>query len=103
VAHLLWVQRVGAYPQQAAGVGVEERQGGGVDADADRAPGQDLGFVGLDDDPQNPVVVTGYKATGKRKLTRGQKSANTVLSAARALVEHGFPSEELAHPGQTAH
>ena len=50
----------------------------------------DLGFVGLDDDPENPVVVTGYKATGKRKPTRGQKSANTVLSAARALVEHGF-------------
>jgi len=50
----------------------------------------DLGFVGLDDDPENPVVITGYKATRKRKLTRGQKSANTVLSAARALVEHGF-------------
>jgi hypothetical protein len=50
----------------------------------------DLGFVGLDDDPENPVVVTGYKATRKRKLTEGQKSANTVLSADRALVEHGF-------------
>ena len=50
----------------------------------------DLGFVGLDDDPENPVVVTGYKAARKRKLSRGHKSANTVLSAARALVEHGF-------------
>jgi hypothetical protein len=50
----------------------------------------DLGFVGLDDDPENPVVITGYKATKKRKLTRGQKNANTALSAARALVEHGF-------------
>ena len=50
----------------------------------------DLGFVGLDDDPENPVAVTGYKATGKRKLTRGRKSANTVPSAARALIEHGF-------------
>jgi hypothetical protein len=50
----------------------------------------DLGFVGLDDDPENPLVITGYKATKKRKLTRGQKTANTVLSAARALVEHGF-------------
>lgn len=50
----------------------------------------DLGFLGLDNDPENPVVITGYKATRKHKLTRGQKNANTVLSAARALVEHGF-------------
>jgi DDE superfamily endonuclease len=50
----------------------------------------DLGFVGLDDDPENPVVITGYKATRKRKLTRGRKNANKALSAARALVEHGF-------------
>ena len=50
----------------------------------------DLGFLGLDDDPENPVVITGYKATRKRKLTRGRKDANAVLCAARALVEHGF-------------
>jgi hypothetical protein len=50
----------------------------------------DLGFLGLDDEPENPVVITGYKATRKRKLTTGQKNANTALSAARALVEHGF-------------
>jgi hypothetical protein len=50
----------------------------------------DLGFVALDDDSENPVVITGYKATKKRKLTKGQKNANKALSAARALVEHGF-------------
>lgn len=30
------------------------------------------------------------RATKKRKLTTGQKTANKVISAARALVEHGF-------------
>jgi hypothetical protein len=49
-----------------------------------------LGFVGLDDAPENPVAVAGYKATRKRRLTRGRKNASTVLSAARALVEPGF-------------
>lgn len=50
----------------------------------------DLGFLGLADNGEDPVVVTGYKATKKRKLTTGQKTANKVISAARALVEHGF-------------
>lgn len=27
----------------------------------------DLEFIGLDDDPEDPVVVTGYKATSTRK------------------------------------
>ncbi|MEY9895172.1 hypothetical protein ABIA35_008930 [Catenulispora sp. MAP12-49] len=36
------------------------------------------------------MVITGYRATKKRKLTTGQKAANKVISAARALVEHGF-------------
>ena len=50
----------------------------------------DLGFLGLGDTGEDPVVVTGYRATKKRKLTTGQKTANKVISAARALVEHGF-------------
>lgn len=50
----------------------------------------DLGFVGLDDDPDDPVLVTGFKATRARKLTTGQKEANQVLAAARAPVEHGL-------------
>lgn len=33
----------------------------------------DLGFLGLDDDSDAPVVVTGYKATRAAKLTPGQR------------------------------
>jgi hypothetical protein len=50
----------------------------------------DLGFLGLDEHPDDPVIITGFKATRTRKLTTGQKTANQVLAAARALVEHGF-------------
>ncbi|MFJ2864387.1 transposase family protein [Kitasatospora sp. NPDC087314] len=50
----------------------------------------DPGFLGLDDDPDDPVVVTGFKATRARKLTLGQKVANRILAAGRAPVEHGF-------------
>ena len=52
----------------------------------------DLGFIGVDkpDDPDDLVIVTGYKATRWHKLTPGQKQANRVLAAGRAPVEHGF-------------
>jgi hypothetical protein len=50
----------------------------------------DLGFTGLDPDPEDPVIITGYKATTTRKLTPAQRQANQALSAARAPVEHGF-------------
>ncbi|MFI6122528.1 transposase family protein [Streptomyces sp. NPDC051064] len=52
----------------------------------------DLGFLGVDkaDDPDDLVIVTGFKATRYRKLTPGQKAANRVLAAARAPVERGF-------------
>jgi DDE superfamily endonuclease len=52
----------------------------------------DLGFIGVDKpkDPDDQVIVTGYKATRYRKLTAGQKTANRVLAAGRAPVEHGF-------------
>jgi hypothetical protein len=52
----------------------------------------DLGFLGVDKpaDPDDLVIVTGYKATRYRKLTAGQKIANKVLAAGRAPVEHGF-------------
>lgn len=52
----------------------------------------DLGFIGVDK-PENPddmVIVTGFKATRTRKLTPGQKQANQILAAGRAPVEHGF-------------
>jgi hypothetical protein len=42
----------------------------------------DLGFVGLDDDPDaDPAVITGYKATRNRPLTRVQKLSNKALPA----------------------
>jgi hypothetical protein len=50
----------------------------------------DLGFTGLDPDPGDPVIITGYKATRTTKTTPAQRQANQALSAARAPVEHGF-------------
>jgi hypothetical protein len=50
----------------------------------------DLGFVGLDTDRDDPVVITGAKRTREKKLTAGQKTANQIIAAARAPVEHGF-------------
>jgi len=50
----------------------------------------DLGFAGLDPDPGDPVIITGYKSTRTRKTTPAQRQANQALSAARAPVEHGF-------------
>jgi hypothetical protein len=55
----------------------------------------DLGFTGLDPDPEDPVIITGYKATRTRKTTPAQRQANQALSAARAPVEHGF--SDLKH------
>nr|BFD87074.1 hypothetical protein StreXyl84_64750 [Streptomyces sp. Xyl84] len=49
----------------------------------------DRGFLGLDDNPDDPVVVTGFKVTRARKLTTSEKEANRVLAAGRAPVEHG--------------
>ncbi|WP_189241092.1 transposase family protein, partial [Planomonospora parontospora] len=50
----------------------------------------DLGFVGLDDDPDHPVVITGRKAARGRPLTTAEKQANQLVNAERAPVEHGF-------------
>jgi hypothetical protein len=50
----------------------------------------DLGFTGLDPDPGDPVIITGYKSTRTSKTTPAQRHANQALSAARAPVEHGF-------------
>ncbi|MGW0206117.1 hypothetical protein ACWDZ8_09940 [Streptomyces sp. NPDC003233] len=41
-------------------------------------------------DGDDPVVVTGFKATRARKLTPAEKEANRVLAAGRAPVERGF-------------
>ncbi|MGW3202506.1 transposase family protein [Streptomyces sp. NPDC001118] len=51
----------------------------------------DLGFVGLDDHPDDdPVIITGFKATRSHRLTEAEKEANGLLSRERAANEHGF-------------
>ncbi|MDQ0940143.1 transposase family protein [Streptomyces sp. V1I1] len=51
----------------------------------------DLGFVGLDDDPDdNPVVTTGRKATRTHQLTDAEREMNGLISRERAANEHGF-------------
>ncbi|GHE41682.1 transposase family protein [Streptomyces capitiformicae] len=50
----------------------------------------DLGFVGLDDDPDDPVIITGRKATRNHRLTGAEKEANRLLNRERTAVEHGF-------------
>jgi DDE superfamily endonuclease len=51
----------------------------------------DLGFVGLDDKPDDdPVIITGRKATRNHKLTAAEKEANCLVSRERAANEHGF-------------
>lgn len=50
----------------------------------------DLGLAGLDDDPDDPVIVTGRKATRGQPLTTAQKQANQLVSRERAANEHGF-------------
>lgn len=53
----------------------------------------DLGFVGLDTDPDDPVVITGYKAARTKPLTSAKKQVNKLIASARAVCEHAF-----AHP-----
>lgn len=50
----------------------------------------DLGFTALDDDPDNPVIITGKRAARKKPLTKAQKDANKLISRERAANEHGF-------------
>ncbi|WP_405592299.1 transposase family protein [Streptomyces sp. NBC_01092] len=50
----------------------------------------DLGFLGLDDDPDHPVVITGCRAARGRRLTKAQKEANKLVARERAASEHGF-------------
>ncbi|WP_320783539.1 transposase family protein [Streptomyces sp. CRN 30] len=50
----------------------------------------DLGFVGLDDPDDAPVIITGRKATRSHRLTNAEKEANQLVSHERAAVEHGF-------------
>ncbi|OII67885.1 hypothetical protein [Streptomyces sp. CC77] len=50
----------------------------------------DLGFPGLGDDPDNPVIITGYRVARGRRLTAAKKEANKLVARERAANEHGF-------------
>ncbi|MBA8945705.1 hypothetical protein ACWDY7_25140 [Streptomyces calvus] len=51
----------------------------------------DLGFFGLDDQPDDdPVIITGRKATRNHRLTDAEKEAHRLISRERAVGEHGF-------------
>ncbi|MFI2207418.1 transposase family protein [Streptomyces sp. NPDC020192] len=50
----------------------------------------DLGFIGLDDDPDDPVIVTGRRASRGHPLTAAQKEANRLVSRERAANVYGF-------------
>jgi hypothetical protein len=57
---------------------------------ADPGAPADPGFVGVNQDNENPIVPTGYKSSKNNKLTTGQKQANQLIAATRAPSEHGF-------------
>ncbi len=50
----------------------------------------DLGFTGLDDDVDNPVVITGYKTARTKPLTSAKKQVNKLIASVRAVCEHAF-------------
>lgn len=50
----------------------------------------DLGFPSLDDDPDNPVIITGFKAARTKPLTTAKKQINKLIAAERAACEHAF-------------
>ncbi|WP_051801869.1 hypothetical protein [Streptomyces sp. NRRL F-525] len=49
-----------------------------------------LGFVGLNDDPKSPVIITGRKTAPGKPRTAAQKEANRLVSRERVANEHGF-------------
>lgn len=50
----------------------------------------DLGFIGLDDEDGDPVVITGYKKHKGKKLSSAKKLVNQLIAAERAVCEHAF-------------
>ncbi|MFK4106692.1 transposase family protein [Streptomyces sp. NPDC019531] len=58
--------------------------------EADLGAIADLGFVGLEDSWDDPVVITGYKTARNRPLTPAKKQVNQLLAAERATCEHAF-------------
>ncbi|MET9914877.1 transposase family protein [Streptomyces sp. NPDC006476] len=58
--------------------------------EAGLGPLADLGFTGLDDDPDNPVIITGFKAARTKPLTTAKKQVYKLIAAERAACEHAF-------------
>ncbi|WP_431040757.1 transposase family protein [Streptomyces sp. P1-3] len=50
----------------------------------------DLGFIGLDGNPDDPVVITGYKAARTKPLTSAKKQVNKLIASVRTVCEHAF-------------
>jgi transposase-like protein len=50
----------------------------------------DLGFTALDNDPADPVIITGRRAARRHPLTPAQKQVNHLVAAERAANEHAF-------------
>ena len=50
----------------------------------------DLSFTNVDDDKNNPVVLTGRRPHAKRRLTEAEKEVNSWISRDRAANEHGI-------------
>jgi hypothetical protein len=50
----------------------------------------DLGFTGLDDDPDDAVIIAGFKAVRTKPLTRAKKQASKLIATERAACEHAF-------------
>ncbi|MDQ0772905.1 hypothetical protein QF026_001371 [Streptomyces aurantiacus] len=63
----------------------------------------DLGFVGLDDDPDNPVVITGYKGRPHQAPHLGEETGQQADRVRpRGLRTRLRAPQELAHPHQAA-
>ncbi|MFE9445253.1 transposase family protein [Streptomyces sp. NPDC006602] len=41
-------------------------------------------------EPDDPAIITGYKATKNRPVTAAQKQVNKLIAAERAVCEHAF-------------
>ncbi|MFE2070752.1 transposase family protein [Streptomyces sp. NPDC059467] len=55
----------------------------------------DLGFVGLDEGAEEqPAIITGFKASGGKRLSTPKKVVNRLISSLRAPVERGFASRK---------
>jgi len=58
--------------------------------DLDLAVIGDLNFSNADDNPDNPVVLTGRRPHPRRPLTRWERETNSWISRDRATNEHGI-------------